>query len=231
MNKIKIKPYLKELIKENILYIAFSFGFLILIIFLVQSIFVKISTIDLQYQKTSNEVNELKTRYDLLNTAVPSTSELEQDIKLLNTLIPNSEDYFSIIYALDKLSQDTGFIITSYTVNMNASTNNKLSLTVGGVGDTTKFFDFLKNYNFSGGRLITSNNIELDAQTSDQTKIDLTFYNKKVDLNYNQNVPINQKIFQDITTLKSKINFDFTDQSATESANTDTSYPTKDNPF
>ena len=231
MNKIKIKPYLYQLIKENILYITFSFSFLMLIIFLVQSSVVKILTLNQKYQTTTSEVNKLRKRFDLLNTIVPSTEELEQDIKILNALIPNAEDYFSILYALDKLSQDTGFIITSYDVDMKKSTTDKLKLSVSGIGDTVNFINFLNNYNFSGGRLITSDKIELNAKTSGQIKIDLTFYNKKINLNSNQNMPINQKVFEDITALKTKINFIFDDQSASGTANIDTSYPTKNNPF
>ena len=231
MNKIKIKPYLYQLIKENILYIVFSFCFLALIIFLFQSSIAKIFTLDRKYKTTKREVDELKTKFDLLSTVVPSTEELEKDIKILNALIPNAEDYFSIIYALDRLSQDTGFIITSYNVDMKKSTANKLKLTVSGMGDTVKFINFLSKYNFSGGRLITSDKIELNAKTSDQIKIDLTFYNKKVDLNYNQNITINQKVFEDIAVLKSKINFVFDDQPASENVDIDTSYPTKNNPF
>ncbi len=231
MNKVKIKPYLHQLINENILYIIFSFGFLMLIIFLVQSSVAKILTLNQKYQITKSEVDKLKKRFDLLNTIVPSTEELEQDIKVLNALIPNAEDYFSIIYALDKLSQDTGFIIISYSVDMKKSTADKLKLTISGIGNTANFVNFLGNYNFSGGRLITSDKIGLDANTSGQIKIDLTFYNKKVDLNYNQDMPINQKVFKDITALKSKISFIFDDQSASEEANIDTSYPTKNNPF
>ena len=180
---------------------------------------------------TKREVNQLKTRLDLLNTIIPSTEELNQDIKIMNALIPNAEDYFSIIYALNKLSLDTGFIISSYTINMKASTLEKLKLTIDGIGDTTKFVDFLSKYNFSGGRFITSDKIELSTQTSGFIRIDLTFYNKKVDINYNQNSPVNQKIFEDITSLKSKINFNFDEQTASDSANIDLNYPVKNNLF
>lgn len=229
MKQFRIKPYLYQLIKENILYIVFSFGFLVLIIFLVQSSISKILVLNQKYQITKGEVKELRTRFNLLNTIVPSTEELETDIKILNALVPNAEDYFSIIYALDKLSQDTGFIITSYNVNMRTSTSNKLKLTVSGIGDTTKFINFLNQYNFSGGRLITSDKIELNSKTSGQIKIDLTFYNKKVNTGFNQNLAINQKVFEDITALKSRINFIFDDQFASESA--DISYPVKNNLF
>lgn len=231
MKKVKIKPYLYQLIKENILYIIFSFGFLMLSIFLVQTSIAKILILNQKSLTAKREVSELKKRFDLLNTIVPSTEELEQDIKILNALIPNVEDYFSIIYALDKLSQDTGFIITSYDVNMKKSTADKLKLTISGIGNTADFVNFLGSYNFSGGRLITSDKIELSTNTSGQIKIDLTFYNKKINTNYNQNIPVNQKVFEDITVLKSKINFVFNDQSASETANIDTSYPVKSSLF
>ena len=231
MNKIKIKPYLYQLIKENILYIVFFITFIILIVFLIQSSVSKILILDQKNIVTKREVNQLKTRLDLLNTIIPSTEELNQDIKIMNALIPNAEDYFSIIYALNKLSLDTGFIISSYTINMKASTLEKLKLTIDGIGDTTKFVDFLSKYNFSGGRFITSDKIELSTQTSGFIRIDLTFYNKKVDINYNQNSPVNQKIFEDITSLKSKINFNFDEQTASDSANIDLNYPVKNNLF
>ena len=38
--------------------------------------------------------------------------------KILTTLIPETEDYFSIIYALETISQNTGFSIVSYTINL-----------------------------------------------------------------------------------------------------------------
>lgn len=230
MNSFKIKPYLFQLIKENIYYIIFCLTFIFIIVFLTQTSIGKISVLDEKYQETKNEVDNLQTRFDLLNTNTPSKEELDQDIKLLNGLIPDTEDYFSIIYALDELSRDTGFIITSYTVNMRGSTDNQLKLSINGTGDTDKFLNFLKSYNFSGGRLITSDKIELNAKTSGQIKIDLTFYNKKIDANY-QNMSINKKVLEDITSLKSKVSFDFGEISASSEAGTNLSYPTKNNPF
>ena len=46
-----------------------------------------------------------------MNNSIPQSEKLDEDIKFLNTLIPNTEDYFSIIYALENLSQKSNFII------------------------------------------------------------------------------------------------------------------------
>ena len=54
----------------------------------------------------------------------------------------------------------------------------KIRIKATGVGDSQSFVDFLKNYNFSGGRLITSDKVQLDPNFSGSIIIDLTFYNK-----------------------------------------------------
>ena len=115
----------------------------------------------------------------LMNSAVPQSEKLDEDVKFLNTLIPDVEDYFSVIYALEQLSKKTNFVITSYSVNVKASTTDKLRINVTGVGDSESLIHFLKDYNFDGGRLITSDKVQLDPNFSGSIIINLTFYNKK----------------------------------------------------
>jgi len=226
MTNLKIKPFISRLIQENILYIITCI-FLVAIIGIVINISInKLLKLDKDNEKISKEVVELRNRFNLLNTAIPSTQELEQNIKILNGLIPNMEDHFSIIYTLDKLSQKTGFIITSYSVNMKASTTNKLKLTITGIGDTSAFMNFLESYNFGGGRLITSDKIELNSKVGKTIKIDLTFYNKKVGTDYNQKLVINEKIFKEIETLKTRVDFNF-DEVIPQENNLDLDYPKK----
>lgn len=230
MNKLKIKPYLLRLIRENILYIITDVLLLVLLITVAKIGLDKILELDNTNNSLTQEVKALQNKYNLLNTIVPSSTDLEEDIKFLDSLIPNSEDYFSIIYTLDSLSQKTNFIITSYTVDVKKSTSNKLSLSVTGIGDTAAFMNFLQNYNFEGGRLITSDRIELNPQISGAIRMDLTFYNKSVSsLNYNQDFPINAKTIEDITALKNKVNFSF--KTSSDEAPLDLSYPKKSNPF
>mgnify|MGYP001572513715 FL=1 len=175
------------------------------------------------------ENTELMNKVTLMNSTIPGSEKLDGDIKLLNTLIPNAEDYFSIIYALEKLSQKSNFIITNYVVNVGASTSEKLRVSITGVGDSQSFVDFLKEYNFSGGRLITSDKIQLDPSFSGSIIIDLTFYNKKTVVSNKLEMSPNSNIYKELETLKAKVDFNFVDNQATDTPSLD--YPKKSNPF
>lgn len=233
MKRIPIKPYLLKLIKENILYIAANMLLIILIIAVIKISNDKLAEANIKRASLTNDVNELQTRYNLLNSVSNSGDDIDIDIQLLNSLIPNAEDYFSIIYALEKISQKTGFVVTSYTVNVAKTTSDKLRLSISGKGDTTTFLNFLQNYNYEGDRLITSDKIELNAESSGNIKMNLTFYNKKVSLDYNQPLAINKKTIDEVTALKNKINFTIKESSsaATTSGSTSGPYPVKNNPF
>ena len=228
MSKKRVKPYIFQLVKKNVLYIATNVILIILI-----GVVLKIGIDKNLSMKQKNlvltaEVQELQTKYDLLNTKVPSSEVLEENIHFLNSLIPNSEDYFSIIYSLDKLSQKTGFIVTSYTIDMNKSTSTKLRLSITGSGDTTTFMNFLEKYNYFGDRLITSDKIELNPQISGEIKIDLSFYNKKNALDYGSKFDVDEKTIEEITKLKEKVEYSYKDSGEEV---VDTSYPRKSNPF
>ncbi len=226
---IKIKPYLLRLIKENIAYIIANILFFVLILLVVYISIGKANDIDSQNSVLNQDITQLQNRYNLLNTVVPPTAELDSDIAMLNQLIPNNEDYFSIIYTLDNLSKETGFIINSYTINLDQSTANKLDLTITGSGDTSSFVKFLEDYNYQGGRFITSDQIKLDPQVSQDISINLTFYNQNVNLDYSQVPDINGQTMAQVEALKSKINFSLK-QASSESA-VNYNYKTKSNPF
>lgn len=227
---IKIKPFLKALIKENLIYI---FGFFILIILnltLISTGIKKITILNSEITNLSKDLENLNKKVILINNYSSNSKIIEENIYFLNKLIPNSEDYFSIIYSLENLSQKTGFIITQYNINIGTSTSQKIRLSVIGIGDTVSFLNFLKEYNFGGGRLITSNNIELNKDIGDSIKIDLTFYNKKVDIK-NQDVIANnyEKIFENLEKIKKRVNFNFDEEISLQ--NNSTTYPLKNNPF
>lgn len=227
--KLKIKPFLRRLLKENLFYLIGNIFIFVLII-----ITIKIGiTNNLNYEKKTAtlkiELNQLKKKVTQMNTIVPSSAKLDEDLDFLNKLIPNVEDYFSIVYALEKLSQKSNFIITSYTVSVGSSTAEKLKLSVTGTGDSQTFIDFLKNYNFGGGRLITSDKIQLDPNFFGSIKIDLTFYAKNVSANQNLEIEPDAKIFNELEALKNKVNFVFEPNLATSEP--DYNYPRKQNPF
>ncbi|PJC81284.1 hypothetical protein CO007_05415 [Candidatus Roizmanbacteria bacterium CG_4_8_14_3_um_filter_36_10] len=97
--------------------------------------------------------------------------------KVFTRLIPNEEDFFSIIVALDTISKKTNFIITGYSINLQTTNKNKLALTIGGAGDNEAFFNFLRDYRYVGGRLITIDKINYNTTTFAQTQLGVNFYN------------------------------------------------------
>jgi Tfp pilus assembly protein PilO len=178
-------------------------------------------------ESLQQEISALKNRADIINNSKKvAEDQIDEYINILSTLIPNTEDYFSLIYTLEKLSHDTGFIITNYTVNVSQKTSGKLSLTVEGHGDANSFIDFLKNYQFSGGRLITSEKIEFSSKENVGTKVALNFYNKKAD--NLQTIPpqLTMNDVKILTEIRSKISYNFMPEVPVVE-----NYPRKTNPF
>lgn len=228
MKDIKIKPYVAKLIKENIIYIIGNILLLILIALVVKIGVDRITVEDRKINVLRKDISTLQARFNLLNSVAADSASLDTDIKLLNSLIPEVEDYFTIIYALDALSRKTGFVITSYSVNVKTSTAEKLKLTITGTGDSKTFMDFLASYNYSGGRLITSDKIELNPEVAGAIKINLTFYNKKVAQSQLEELTVEPKTIEEIAQLRQKVDFSFANKEAEE---VDLSYPRKTNPF
>ena len=206
---MKIKPFIKRLIRENISYIAGNIFILILIIVTVRIGFTENFNYNSKINTLKKELSQLQNKITLMNTTIPSSDKLDEDLNFLNTLIPNVEDYFSIIYTLENLSKKSQFLITSYTVNVGNSTNEKLLLEATGTGDSQSFINFLKDYNFAGGRLITSDKIQLDPNFFGSIKINLTFYVKSVSINKDLGLVSDYKFFQELEALKTKVNFSF----------------------
>lgn len=224
----KIKPYVLRLIKQNIAYVFAAALLALLIVVQVKIGFDRLYQINKDDKLLQRDVKELQTKFDLLNLVVPESAELDRYIELLNGLIPNAEDYFSIIRSLELLSQKTGFIVTSYTVGVNAKVKDRFKLTITGIGDTTAFLNFLENYNFGGGRLITSDKIELNPEVDTAIQINLTFYNKKVVQDLAEDFKIDEETISEIADLVPKVGVSL--KEGGEEA-LDFGYPKKSNPF
>jgi len=227
--KNKIKPFIRRLLKENILYIAANFFIFILIIIAVKVGTTENSNYEKKIAILKVELSQLQNKVTLMHTIIPSSEKLDEDLYFLNKLIPNVEDYFSIVYALEKLSQKSNFLISSYNVAVGKSTSQKLRINVTGMGDSQAFIEFLKNYNFGGDRFITSDKIQLDPNFFGTIKIDLTFYTKNVQKSQNLELAPDDKVFKELEALKSKVNFVFDSNVASSEA--DLKYPRKSNPF
>jgi hypothetical protein len=228
--KTKIKPFIKRLLKENVYYIVGNIFIFILIIITIKTGFTEMTNYKRKIVTLGSENVELMNKVTLMNSAVPETKKLDEDVKFLNTLIPDVEDYFSVIYALEQLSKKTNFVITSYSVNVKTSTTDKLRINVTGVGDSQSLINFLKDYNFSGGRLITSDKVQLDPNFSGSIIINLTFYNKKTTAANKLEMSVKSSTYKELEDLKNKVNFSF-DSNEVTSESSSLDYPKKSNPF
>lgn len=227
MIKTKINPYLKYLLKENLGYIGLLVGLIIVSIIAVYFLSIRISENQVIIDARAKEVKELQNKQNLIAAATSQNPQgLTEDVDILKNLIPDTEDYFSIVYALDELSQKTGFIISSYTINLASSSTNKLSLIVSGVGNSDAFLKFLQDYNLGGGRLITTEKIELNAKDVETFRLALNFYNKKVSEGADTNLNYAASLKQ-FAKIKDKVSFALSPLSEATSE----AYPTKQNPF
>lgn len=174
-----------------------------------------------------SNVSRLQLRSGILkNNQILAKHNIEEYNKMLAQLVPDHEDFFSIIYALEAISIKTNLNINEYTVNLNMSSKDKVSITIKGDGDSESFMDFLKNYNFGGGRLITSSKLEFSPESTGKIKLSLNFYNKPVPKKIEQSQSISQKDIQLMDEVKGKI---FVSFKSPEDLGTD--YATKKDPF
>ncbi len=223
--KYNINPFLISLIKKNFLF------FLVFLIFIVINIFLininQSRIVELKNKNTALEkdLDIYQKKLLIIQNLSSNEEKLDKFVKLLNNLIPDQENYFSIIYALENLSVKTGFNIVSYTLNVNLSNPEKIKITVSGLGSTQDFLKFLNEYNFAGGRLITSDSIELNNDSNELYKINLTFYNKKVVLTENfETNQLKEDVFKILNDIEKKVslNIDFEDEKLLD-------YPKKQN--
>lgn len=227
--KLAIKPYILSLLRENITYVILCvFLFVVEIVFIFFN-FNKVAANTDKINQLTQETTSLKNKLSSLDAVQFTQDELDSYITLLNKLIPNTEDFFSIIYALDRLSKSTNFIITSYNINLTSSDQNQLKLKITGIGNKDAFLKFLKDYNFGSGRLITSDKIELSQQFSGQLTVDIAFYNKNVALDPNKSISFSPSLINDLKNLKNKISL--YSAGATNEAQLNLNYPRKLNPF
>ncbi|MGB9707386.1 MAG: hypothetical protein ACPL1D_01395 [Microgenomates group bacterium] len=228
--RINFHPYLRALLKENLPYILST---LVLFIFTLTTFFIylpKLLDLNNKKQELSQEVKILKNRLSFIDAHLKD-EPLDFYLKILYRLIPLQEDYFSIIYALENLSKKTGFIITGYTINLTDSTPEKLKITVTGTGDKQSFMNFLRDYSFAGGRLITADEISLTEIEMSKIDINLNFYNapKVENVNKEFNLQIVKNQLDKIHYIVDKVKTNVSTEEMTVSENWE--YPKKTNPF
>lgn len=178
-------------------------------------------------EKSRVETSTLLIKQKVLQSVInENKDDIDQDLALVTALIPDMEDFFSMIYSLEQLSQSSGFIINNYTVNLVKSDSNKLSITVAGEGSSESFLELLRTYNFAGGRLITAEKIGIDPLGPGGISLNLNFYNKIATLETNEKLDYQGSINQ-LNEIRSKVKFSIVNEATPQQPSESADYPTK----
>lgn len=229
---MKINHFLLRLLKENIIYLSLLIFILIIYVVFFIVLINKNNELSNKIWNIKNEINALEKEVNLINYGTKIREEgidIDKINKILYQLIPDEEDYFSIIFSLEKLSKETRFLIDNYTINFNKSKNNKLNLTIEGFGDQESFFNFLRKYRYSGGRLLTIDKIEYQGEQNVKAKLNIYFYNGRLpSLKFTNNYQFNNDQKEIIKKIQEEVSINFDSSSQKEE---EYLYSTKSNPF
>ena len=227
--KLKIDFYLVKVLKENLIYLGFFILLIVVYLLFSYSFVNRMVKADQNISKLRTEIADLKKQAELVTykqEVLKEGIDFAKTNEIFTKLIPNEEDFFSVIAALEKISQETNFLIVNYSINLKSSTKDKLSLTVEGKGDDESFFNFLKNYRYSGGRLITIDKIDYRTTGFTEVKLIVNFYSGKANGLAKKTSKLSEDEKKMIKEIEEKITLDLKSEEATSS-----SYAVKSNPF
>lgn len=230
---MKIDHFFIKRLKKNLdIFITFVIN-LVLVIFLIVFFNHNINFFNQQKEIATNEIKRLKEKNDLIilsDQLKNKNLDLDRLNKLLLLLMPNEEDYFSIILSLEKIAKKTNFLITGYSLNLKNSSPNRLSIAISGKGDRNAFLNFIKDYKFVGGRLITIDKIQYsESNLNPDQKINLNFYSGRKERK-DYFIRLNSGDIELINKIQSSINLE-EESIASEEGQKNLEYETKTNPF
>lgn len=169
IQKINIKNYLNKQYISFGLFVILDIFFIIFILYFAYKIF----GIYQEIQALEQEIEQLKSTSILIKN---NKDLLKDDIteynKTLDNLIPSGETYFQVISAFEQLESRSGVNIGSYTINLDETTEEKMSLNLVITGAQNAIESLLENYHYFGGRLMT--NEELTYSSNDAESINFT---------------------------------------------------------
>lgn len=224
--KIKINYSIKHLFNDNFLYVLVFFGLIFILIFAVLFYLQQYQKNNLKTALLLSEITKYNKKKELLNfknQLIKDEVDLDHINQVLTQLVPTKEDFFTIIIALERLSSQTNFIITSYNIVVDNSSPEKLAIVIEGQGDPNAFLNFLQEYNFAGGRLITIDKIDFNQETFTGSKVNVNFYTGKESTSSGLiETNVDMQLIQNILE---KVQIELKTEEDTNE------YPTKSNPF
>jgi hypothetical protein len=148
-------------------------------------------------------VEQLKSQVALVEANKRlSKEEIAQYNKILIQLIPEELQYFEVIAAVERLSASTNFRLSNFTIDLTNKSPEKFSLDVVGSGNIETFTQFLKDYQFKSGRLISIERIEFAPDKVQNFGLLLNFYHKKVVPNLIIDPSLQKLTQQDLDLMK-----------------------------
>lgn len=230
MNILK-RPFTRHLLRENISYIIIILLMLLMTLLLTPYTLGVITLSQNRIKKIETDLVKLRSRKSDLDIIFSQSNiDINQEVRILNNLIPDIENYFSIVTALEEIAKRSDFNISSYNIPFKTTESDQLTIGISGTGDQQSFINFLNNYNFGGGRLITIDKVEFKQGVTSSFSFSLNFYHKDTrsqpieDLDYKKSV-------DRLIKLKEKINFVLKESPAQDIESEDLNYPIKSNPF
>lgn len=126
---------------------------------------------------TQDKVQQMKASITLIrNNQTIFNGRIDEYNEILEQLIPDNESYFSVISTLEQLSERTGVVINSYSVNLASTTEEKLTLTVVIEGNAESLQQFIQTYRYAGGRLLTTDGLVMTPNQLESITFSLNFY-------------------------------------------------------
>ena len=131
-------------------------------------------------QLRSQEIEDARTSVRLIqNNKTLVSQNIDEYNKILEKVIPDNESYFLVITSLEQLAARTGVRVVSYSIDLTSTTEEKLTLEVEIEGDLASIENFMKEYQFAGGRLITNERLSLNLKDLQNITFSLNFFHKE----------------------------------------------------
>lgn len=161
----------------------------------------------LTLQTEKDEISTLQSRIELArNNKEIFDGRIDEYNELLEKLIPDEESYFSVITALDALANRTGVTISSYSINLKSTTEEKLTLILTVEGDQDSLNNLLADYLFTSGRLITNEESSIMNESGKQNlSISFNFFHKEYKGTAISIGSVNKKDIQFLDEVKAKL--------------------------
>jgi hypothetical protein len=199
---------LKAITKYKIIYpiiflVLINIGLLFGLFYIGNNLYQKYLTL----RTEKDEISILKSRVVLArNNKEIFAGRIDEYNELLEKLIPDEESYFSVITALDALANRTGVTISSYSINLKSTTEEKLTLTLNIEGDQDSLNKLLADYLFTSGRLIINEESSIMNDAEKQNlNISFNFFHKQYKEKAISTAVVNEKDIRFLDEVKAKL--------------------------